>query len=135
MPQRLFNFRVPEFKSCRCELIGNGSDADEELLVGNFAEDGAQEKRGDPKESRPFQQSVECLGELAVGNGIRRAQIHRPGEGIGAENEIDGGDEVVDGDPAQVLLPRSENHAQTGFRQGQQPGQQSSLPAENGADA
>ena len=110
---------VRRFENVRRQhpLQGSGRQplADEDALVGELPDGQAQHRAGDRhRQRRAVQRATHRLGELAVRDRRRAHQVDRSLD-VGGEQVSDGGELVLQADPARPLPAAAERGAQAGL--------------------
>lgn len=94
---------VGEAESGGGQFGGIGAGTGEQGFIGNLAKSQAEREGGNMEKRRPVQLCGEEAGELRIHYWIRSGDVDRPGQGTGFDEEKDGGQGVVERDPAHEL--------------------------------
>src|SRR4051812_5799242 len=82
-----------------------------------------------------MQHHAECFGELAVRDWCGRYGVHGPGECSGRERELNDTDEVVERNPAHILIAAADDATEAEAEGSQHFGQTATIFAQNETDA
>src|SRR5918999_243318 len=114
MTQGTLELRVAEPVAGLFELRGLHTGARQEQLVGHFSEHQPRCRSREREEGRTVQNLSKNFRVLRVGEWVGRPDINRPPNGVVLEGVDYRADDVVEGDPAPVLMavpdPASPSH-------------------------
>ena len=100
------------------EFGGVDAGAGEESFIGYFAEGEAEGEGGGGNDGGPVDGLGQGAGELGVGDGSGSSEVDRAVDGRGVKKKKNGGDRILEADPAHPLPAGTERAAEAEAEEG-----------------